>query len=486
MLLFAAAHRARADEPPPSLGLSPQAAQATSEVANLPAPQIGAAATPEFAIQYHGFFRAPLVLGFGTRPDAMPGQSTVQIHSPPLVPDANYVNWAFTNNLPGPWAQLNFSAGNARVSGTVILAAYNLTDAGWSNLVAQLGINQAFLTINLPHLAPRLRLLANIGAFSNGYGASGKYDAGAYNTYVIGRTHVAGETVTLAYHVTRDWALQLEEGVGAKLDAIPYVDTTQQSPLLPYPGPAPQGTTLLAHLHAGVSYGQKLLVGLHYLYTWAQDARATPTQPDPSLRVLGADVRLSGGVLGDGYIGFSRVDANHILSLAGSLELVHSIGGWQLRDNYFGGNSDGTGSMWNLMFQHTFSLATVLLHPRPFWGQGPDVLVTVFGMINWVDPPQLQTTTTKVKFGAEATYVALKWLGLSLRFDLVEPDLSDNTKSFYVLSPKILLRTAFLTNEQIVVGYSRYFNGSSVAPTYPNQGLRPDKNVVQLSAMMWW
>jgi hypothetical protein len=477
---------ARADDLPPSLGLSPQAAQVSGQVANLQAPQIEANLSPEFAIQYHGFFRAPMVLGFGSRPDAMPGQSSVQVHSPPLVPDANYVNWAYTGNLGGPWAQLNFSAGNAKVSGTVILAAYNLTDAGWTNLTAQLGITQAFLTVRLPNLWKRLSLLANVGAFSNGYGAAGKYDAGFYNTFLIGRTHVAGETVTLALKLTDSWALQAEEGFGAKLDVIPYVAPAQQSPLLPYPGPTAQGTTLLAHAHAGVSYKQKLVVGLHYLYTFSQDGRATPTQPDGSIQVLGADLKLNGGVLGDGYVGFSNVQANHSLPVADSLELLHSIGGWELRDNFFGPNSDGTGQIWSLLFQYTFSLATVLRHPNPFWGQGPDLLLSVFGMANWVSSSDPAFSTNRFKMGVEATYLPLKWLGLSGRFDLVEPNLSDDTQTFYALSPKLLFRTEFLAHEQIVVGYTHYFNGSSVTPTYPNQMLRPDRNVLQLSAMLWW
>lgn len=478
---------ARADEPPPALGLSPQAPQASSSLTDVAMPSIEAAPTSGFAIQYHGFFRAPLALGFGTRPDTMAGQSGQQVHSPPLIPDGNYVNWAFTNNVPGPWAQLNLSAGNARVAGTVILAAYNLTDAGWTNLTAQLGINQAFLTVHLPDLLPRLRLLANVGAFSNGYGGSGKYDAGRYETYVIGRTHVVGETVNVSVQLARGFALQFEEGFGAKLDVTPYVAPAQQSPLLPYPGPVAQGTTLLAHLHAGVSYQKKAVLGLHYMTTWSQDARATPTDPDGSIQVLGADVRFNAGVLGDGYVGFSRVDAKASLPVAGALELLHSIGGWQLRDNFFGPASNGTGSIWSVLFQYTLSLATILRHPEPFWGQGPDVLFSVYGMANWVGSADPQFDgVTKFKLGAEATYIPLKWLGISGRFDMVEPTLKDNTQSFYVITPKIFLRTHWLSNEQIVLGYSRYFDGSGVTPTYPYQTLRPDKNVVQLSAMMWW
>ena len=51
----------------------------------------------------------------------------------------------------------------------------------------------------------------------------------------------------------------------------------------------------------------------------------------------GADVKLLGGVLGDGYIGFSHLSATNALYLADAIEVLHSFGGWQLHDNYFGG-----------------------------------------------------------------------------------------------------------------------------------------------------
>src|SRR5262249_16226798 len=157
---------------------------------------------------------------------------------------ANYVNWAYTSNLQGPWTQLNLTVGTARVAATVIIAAYDLTDASWQNLVSQLGIDQAFLTVNLPDVVKRTRIIVQVGAFSIGYGGSGKYDAGRYNTYVMGRTHVAGETAAAQITLARGFALHLEEGFGAKNDVQPW-SMAATPPGLPYPGPAPQGSTLL-------------------------------------------------------------------------------------------------------------------------------------------------------------------------------------------------------------------------------------------------
>ncbi len=39
-------------------------------------------------------------------------------------------------------------------------------------------------------------LVWNVGTFQNRYGTAGKYDGGMYETYLFGRTHQTGETLT--------------------------------------------------------------------------------------------------------------------------------------------------------------------------------------------------------------------------------------------------------------------------------------------------
>ena len=479
-ILFCAS-TAAAQEPehfPPSLGLAPDTPQAGNLLlpTETPGAQLPAS---DWRLDFHGFLSAPMRVGLGSG-------NELQLDSAPLVPDANYVNWAYTSNLQGPWTQLNLTYGTSRVAATVIVAAYDLTDASWQNLTSQLGINQAYLTINLPDIAPRSRFQINVGAFSVGYGGSGRYDAGRYNTYLFGRTHVAGESAAAQFYLPSGWALHVEEGFGAKIDVQPF-SSSPTPPGLPYPGPAPQGSTLLAHAHLGLSYKKTLEFGLHWMDAFTQDSRADMTKPDGSIRSAGADVRLIGGVYGDGYIGVSNVDASHALSVASAIEVLHSIGGWQLRDNYLGPNSDATGSITSVLFQYTYSIATLLRYPSPFWGQGPDVLLTVFGMLNFVssqDP--MYDGVTKLKWGADVTYIPLSWLAVSGRYDLVQPNLSDDRYSFSVVSPKLIFRTAFLTHEQVVLGYSHYFYGEKVTPTYPYMAMQPDGDVVQLAAVMWW
>jgi hypothetical protein len=113
------------------------------------------------------------------------------------VPDGNYTRWMYTNISPGPWAELLFQYGNQRVMMTTSIASYNITSGGWRELQDQLGIDRAFLTLKFPEALGNAGGMAwDVGIFSNRYGAMGKYDAGEYETYIIGRTRFAGATAT--------------------------------------------------------------------------------------------------------------------------------------------------------------------------------------------------------------------------------------------------------------------------------------------------
>ena len=67
------------------------------------------------------------------------GNPGTQYRTPPLVPDANYIDWRYTNSLVAPWTELNFHYGNDRVKATVQIASYNLTDPGYRRLESNLG-----------------------------------------------------------------------------------------------------------------------------------------------------------------------------------------------------------------------------------------------------------------------------------------------------------------------------------------------------------
>jgi hypothetical protein len=544
----------------PALGLSPDApgqggaaALAPSEAAPVTEEE---APTGEWKFDVTGYFRAPLRMSWGppTTPAPGGGNAGTQYRTPPLVPDANYIDWRYTNSMVGPWTELNFHYGNDRVKSTVQIASYNLTDSGYRRLEANLGINEAFLTISFPEVINengRLTLLA--GGFTNRYGAAGRYDAGKYETYLFGRTHIVGETLTFDYDINNDLTFEAEEGFGGKLEPIPFYgppegpgtpnmgNANENLPTWdPYPGPVPQESTFVGHAHLGLVFKKELIFGLHWIDVFANDnERAgsytgsawgggaadsrTPvraaTDAHPSIVISGFDFKLIGGVLGEGYFGYSHLSATNALYIADAIEVLHSFGGWQLHDNYFGPAGTVqpvTGSIDSVEFQYSFSFGQLFHYPQAFWGDGPDLIATVFGMYNHIHSPETPGGTTplnplahpdgdggghinKLKFGAEVLYVPLSWLGLGGRFDSVKPDMDDSSQSFSVFSPRIIFRSAFVTHEQIMLQYSRYFYGSGFTPGNSLTGsqfpynaqpgasqLGVDKNAAQIAAIIWF
>jgi hypothetical protein len=443
----------------------------------------------DWKFSFSGFFRAPMRVGVASRDNAGRGQSTRNYHQP-RVPDDQYLSWLYTRNNERDWAEAFLSYGNGVVTGTVGLQAYNFSDATWNDQDAQLGISQGWVTIQPDIGVPNARLTWKVGSFWNRYGAAGKYDAGKYDTYIFGRTHAMGETVRAEYDV-RDFTFSLENGLGAK-------------PGHPMVTP-PNGFTLLHHMHAGVEYKKRIRVGAHYLGSFSQDAQATPTQPDGSLNVGGGEVRIDGGLLGELYVGYSRVRAKAAGSVAPAIETIHSLGGQYfglgIVENYLGPNSNGNGAIDTVEAQWDFSFGLLYRNLRQwgteFWGDGPDCTLSLFGMHNWVksDDPTFDHVR-KFKFGAEVIYTPLGWLSAGVRADRVNPNSKDETQSFSVMSPKVMFRSQFVTHELFTLQYSRYFYGSNPpAPSGPIQpygfgapGITggPDENVFKVQATMWW
>ncbi|HEY8923260.1 MAG TPA: hypothetical protein VIU64_02695, partial [Polyangia bacterium] len=311
------------------IGINPNTPQITGgtqisakEAESLTATTASAGAD-EWKFDFHGYMRAPMRFSWGPpspvdQPPNSGGAATgllpnqapggTQLHQWPRVPGASYITWEYTNTVAGPWAQLNFSYGNSRAMMTIIVDSYSQTSAGYRDLQAQQGIDQAFLTVNFPDtFGDYGGLVWNIGSFQNRYGAAGKYDGGMYETHLFGKTRVAGETLT-ANLSFGDWGLSLEKGIGAKIEAVPFTNnqlfqifkgqagancygvtafgqkcpdnqgfgfqnylSDRDAEYLPYPGPIPQGSTFLAHGHAGLAYKKMWTFGAHFLYTWTPD-----------------------------------------------------------------------------------------------------------------------------------------------------------------------------------------------------------------------
>jgi len=95
---------------------------------------------------YTGFLRAPFNFGIGTNETLNgEGYSGTKLHAPPVIPDTSYLDWRYTNNHGGPWAEIRFTYGNRKINGNIALATYNMTEGGYKKLAAQLGISERSL-----------------------------------------------------------------------------------------------------------------------------------------------------------------------------------------------------------------------------------------------------------------------------------------------------------------------------------------------------
>ncbi len=490
--------------PPPVAGTAVDAASATGA----PAPTAQPTPGDDWHFFTHGYFRAPLRIGVGKRPAcgagqvpgtvvtgvpcAGPGQSTTNLHSP-FLPDDQYLDWRYTRQWEQDWTEVFLNYGNSHVVGTVGLQAYNLTDAGFNDSGAQLGIAQGYVTVTPDVGLSTVHLRARVGSFWEKYGQAGDYDAGAYDTYLFGRIHQIGEVVGADIDLG-DFTLKVSQGIGAKLEQVP----AGQAPTAGQPG-----FTLLSHGHAGVSYKKIVDANFHVLKSWAQDARATPTTPDGEISVAGGEVRVTGGLVGELYAGYSHVGAQNAGAVGPAIEVIHSLGGGGhqtgngLIENYLGpctmcAPADvGTGSVdtVELAYNYSFGLLYRKLRDRrvSFWGDGMDLTVSLFGMYTAVSSKDTTADgVKKLKYGTDIVFRALSWVGFGARADVVQPSSKDASESFWVVSPKIIFRTAFITHEEITAQYSHYGYKSGVLAQPPNDAFPPDPNVFGVKATMWW
>lgn len=440
---------------------------------------------------YSGYFRAPMRVGFGER-DAAEGQSATTLHVP-VIPDDQYMSWQHTRHNQKDWAELFFTVGNSWASGTVALQGFQFTDAAWTDPQTQFGISQAYVTVTPQLPWDGVRLIARAGSFWSRYGAAGRFDAGEYDTFLFGRTHVMGEVLRLEADVG-DQTVYVEHGVGTKRPNPSMYNRTR--------------FTLLNHAHAGVNWSRTVDLGLHYLHAWTQeeDRHLGPDAPpgsanvipDGSLTVFGADARADLAEFGYLYLGFSRVEAEHAFSVAPAIELLHSNGGGEysigivdnyfepptgqdlnigLEDNPYGCRNEqvwdletcskGNGRVDTLLAQYELSVGDLLAgltdSESPL-GPGRALHLKLYGMLNQVQSDNrmlyreepVWSDHRKLKYGADLALQLLPALAVGARYDRVQPNSEIPAQSFSLLSPRLVFQSQLVTRETIELQYSRY------------------------------
>lgn len=406
-----------------------------------PAPRTsgGPGSGGDWEFGYHGYFRAPMRVGVGQRDDAREGQGSTTLHSP-IIPDDQYLSWQNTAHNRRDWAEMFLSVGNGTASGHLALQGFQFTDASWAYPEAIFGIGQGWVEIDSGLGSSDLRLNAKAGSFWARYGMAGRYDAGEYDTFLFGRTHVLGATTRLDADVDGK-SVGVEVGVGVNRPNPQMFNRAR--------------FTSLAHAHAFFSPTEHIELSAHLMHSWAAqevipqypavlpasncpsdpneepngllcltdqdfsggvDGRNGvfgPEYPNGALSVFGLDGRFDLGAAGSLYAGWSRTLARNALVVGPALETLHSFGGGTYRlgvtDNYLespfcpvgglprvtidraevpqvapnGSCSNGTGHIDTFLAQYELSAANLeLLEP------GRDLRIKLYGMLNQihVDP----------------------------------------------------------------------------------------------------
>jgi hypothetical protein len=394
--------------------------------------------------ELHGYARMPLSV-----------QSTPR--EPWLVDNDYFLSgFAYTRLHEPDWTELFFSAHheNYRVQFGLFASLYS--DYATTELANQFGIAQA--SVAADEFLGYEPLSVELGVFWDRFGYIEPYD-----TYIFGRTHQGG--VKLRWDLAPD--VYVQAGAGAHRERL------QQN----------QGMTPVAHLVGGYRFGAAAVSG-YLLKSWTRDTRQLSPIEDGDLLVVGADLRYDlPKDLGPAYLALAYYDANKVLFLAPSLELLHSTGGRGLTENYLGleDSNDGTGSLFNL----------ALDAPLAIYGRFD---ARVFGMLTWVRSDQVDTEDAMnnkdrrlyLNWGVEPGDHISSKIRASLRYDRVILDYHDAENSFRVFSPKL----SFPLSKwgELYVMYSRYSYGDKIQlrPGQVPLESQPDANVFKVQAQAMW
>jgi hypothetical protein len=441
----------------------------------------------DFKFDFHGYMNVPLRFGMNTRENAFDTQYETVYHGPPVVPD-DFERFEHTGVIPQPWVQLNFSYGNSVAVATIIIAARTVSNAsGFFNPPTQLGINDAFITFKPDFEGFDLEI--DVGGFANRYGAMGDYDTGRYDTPVIARVGGVGETARFSVPLAGDIVFLAEHGFMGQFDRASL--GVEPAGWNSFADPN-VGTSFAHHAHLGVALPQRGQVGLHYVSAVTRDDRTAPGQADGSINVFGADVTGELAPFGRLYLAGAFTDADDARGVSGVIRVLNTFGGPGLMREYFGPNSGGNGQLMTLGGQYDVSIGEITRDPQPFSGYGPDIYASLFGMYTHVSSDDAEfDDVDKLKYGAELTYSALAWLAVSGRYDRVVANADDATQTFAVISPRIILRTDYNSQDQVTLQYSHWFYGSGVVartgyPPRDDPAVRPDEDTFSLTASMWW
>jgi hypothetical protein len=449
--------------------------------------------------------RAPLRIGFGRRND---GQDGTEMHALPRIVGLGSGDWNYVGLAPNASVTLGIVVANPVVSGTIILGTSHLSDPSFA-VIDDVGLDQAYLTFKFPTaFGNRGGISLMTGIFSERFGTSGPYQksSGYYSTYLFGRTHQAGESLTFDLDLSDKVELILENGVGAKTETVPFFANSPRAPegppeadFLPGQQSQPYGSTFVHHTHAGLLYDDWLRLSAHYLTSWSPDDNTLARGHIAPARtsVVGGDIHID-KELYNAYLGYSHVDANNVYPLADGVNVIHSGSGRSLKLNYFGQKDRFTGltpsnfggTVDTLLWQGMVRVAPLI--GDPFGSR--DLNVAVYGMYNKAkspkedanDPTSLDINDDKLKFGVDVDLSLLKFMSVGTRFDRVMPRLADTSDAYTAISPRVSFYTKWKSKEQAIVQYTHFFLGKNTVPgsPYTDEYFHPDPDMLVVMGRM--
>lgn len=465
-----------------------------------------------------GYVRAPLRIGFGPRND---GTSGTELHTPPRIVGLSSGKWDYIGLAPNPSASLYLTYGNPLVSANVIFSSNTLSDGGYMNLDHTGGINQAYITLKYPDLfgtAGGVALTA--GGFSIRYGNAGPRgtSSGHYGTYLFGRTHVVGETLSANVDLTPDLQLIVEDGLGAKLEEVPFMfntldrvssDPTERSfpaggppanDFLPSNGKGPPGSDFLHHAHAGVIYEDWLRFNVHYLTSWTPNDNSVilaRNSPEGRVTVTGAELHIDDDVLGNGFIGYSHLKGENLEAVADALQVVHGSDGRGIKEDYFGGKdrllnytpNNSWGTVDTVLFEYLNGIGSFVEHPLGM----RDIKFSIYSMLsharspirNHDDPLQQDIDQNMLKYGAELEFILPRYVAIGFRADRVMPNVDDTSDAYTALSPRVIVYSRPKSREYIVIDYTHFILGPKAYPGSPfSTLLKADPDMIMVAAIM--
>jgi hypothetical protein len=489
----------------PSLSLSPYSPQ----VGGLPGgvmPSFMAPMPPgEWTSRFSGFLTASAQYSSNDRLQTGPGQSTLIFHGPPATIE-EYASFLSTSSVPGNWVAMNFQYGNRDVTATVNITTWNPTQpTTYYQIGSEQFLGNTYLNFNIPELIEKLHLAAKIGYFYNTYGSLGQFSLGMYQNPIAAAVRGVGGTLTAEYDLSPKLTFVVEEGfVGNRNGSAPSDTNTQSNPGIAGPNgnynPA-FPAAYVQHLHAGlVRRGDTTIrTQLHYIYNWSQDGSyQAPVDNqvtryvdesyirDGKLAVYSADLNLSHPAYGAFALAASHLGADYASTLRG----VNSFGGegQTLTERWLGSETTGTGTVNVVGINYSGSLGRILSHPKPFDASSPDLAINAGAVIaNSHSTNPLFDGRVRYKAGLDLFYNFMANMGVGVRFDRVAPNSKDASETFHVLAPRLVLRTSWMSRENISLMYAKWFYGAHThGETSGNLPPRFDDQLFALNVNVWW